>query len=253
MANVSERGRPDRALGVFETLLVLDGAPVELDAHLARLRASVRELFGADQPARLDELVRERSATLGAGAGRLRLTVAPGAGGLLDADAVVERVDEAQLFPSWERAVTLRPLTIAGGLGAHKWVDRSAFASGADASLALVLDEDGEVLEAERANVFVVEDDVLLTPRADGRILPGVARARVLGAARTLDLELCVQPVGIERLLAAGEAFLTGSVRGVEPVRAVGDVSLRAPGEVARAIADELRRSWTAARTALAT
>jgi len=255
MAIVSERARPDRALGVFETLLVLDGSPVDLDAHLARLRASVRTLYGARRHAQLGELVRERCSALGHAAGRLRLTVAPGAGDSLLVDTAIESIDESQVFPSWQNAAALRPLTIAGGLGAHKWVDRSALApSGADgdARVALVLDEDGEVLEAARANVFVVDDDVLLTPRADGRILPGIARARVLGAVRSLGLELRVQPVGFERLLSAGQAFLTGSVRGVEPVRAVGDVALQPPGEVARAIADELRRDWTGAHAALA-
>jgi para-aminobenzoate synthetase/4-amino-4-deoxychorismate lyase len=37
---------PDPALGVFDTLLVRDGVPVDLEAHLDRLADSVRELYG---------------------------------------------------------------------------------------------------------------------------------------------------------------------------------------------------------------
>ena len=37
---------PDPALGVFETLLVRDGTAQALDAHLARLAASVADLYG---------------------------------------------------------------------------------------------------------------------------------------------------------------------------------------------------------------
>ncbi len=36
---------PDPRKGVFETLLVLDGRPVEWDAHMARLRASLSALY----------------------------------------------------------------------------------------------------------------------------------------------------------------------------------------------------------------
>jgi para-aminobenzoate synthetase/4-amino-4-deoxychorismate lyase len=246
---VAEHLPPDRASGVFETLLVVDGAPVELDAHLARLRASVRALFGVEPPGEIVWRALEASAALALG--RLRLTVAPTSGGAPSAlvvDAAARPVDSAQLFPSWERAVALDPLTIAGGLGAHKWVDRRRLATAAARAtsdrLPLVLDEGEEVLEVSRANVFAVEDGVLLTPAADGRILPGVARARAIDAARALGVELREEPFALRRLLAAGEAFVTGSVRGLEPVQSVGDATLAAPGEEARAVAAELRRRW---------
>jgi para-aminobenzoate synthetase/4-amino-4-deoxychorismate lyase len=246
---VAEHLPPDRASGVFETLLVEDGAPVELDAHLARLRGSVRALFGVEPPGEVVRRALEASAALPLG--RLRLTVAPAPGDAPDAlvvDAVTCPVDAAQLFPSWERAVALGPLTIAGGLGAHKWVDRRRLATAAARAtsdrLPLVLDEGEEVLEVSRANVFTVEDGVLLTPAADGRILPGVARARAIDVAGALGIELREEPFDLTRLLAAGEAFVTGSVRGVEPVRSVGDAALAGPGEEARAVAAELRRRW---------
>lgn len=246
---MAEHEAPDRASGVFETLLVVDGAPVELDAHLARLRASARVLFGAEPPVDIARRALEVSAALALG--RLRLTVAPSAGAgasPLVADVVAHPVDPEQLFPPWEHGVALDPLTIAGGLGEHKWVDRRRLATAVVATandrLPLVLDEGEEVLEASRANVFAVEDGVLLTPAADGRILPGVARARAIDAARALGLELREESFDLRRLLAAGEAFVTGSVRGVEPVRAVGDAPLAAPGEEAHAIAAELRRRW---------
>jgi len=249
---VAEHLPPDRASGVFETLLVVDGAPVELDAHLARLCASVRALFGVEPPGEIVGRALEASAALPLG--RLRLTVAPassGAPGALVVDAATCPIDATQLFPPWERAVALDPLTIAGGLGAHKWVDRRRLATAAARAtgdrLPLVLDEGDEVLEASRANVFSVEDGVLLTPATDGRILPGVARARAIDVAGTLGIELREEPFDLTRLLAAGEAFVTGSVRGVEPVRSIGDAELAAPGDEARAVAAELRGRWIGA------
>jgi para-aminobenzoate synthetase / 4-amino-4-deoxychorismate lyase len=253
IACVARHEAPDRASGVFETLLVLDGAPVELDAHLARLRASVRSLFGAEPPGDIARRALEASTALALG--RLRLTVAPAAGGApsaLVAGVAAHPVDSAQLFPPWERAVALDPLTIAGGLGAHKWVDRRRLATAAPGAgsdrLPLVLDEGEEVLEVSRANVFVVEDGALLTPAADGRILPGVGRARAIDIAHALGVALREEPFDLSRMLAAGEAFVTGSVRGVEPVRTVGDAVLAAPGEEARAVAAALRRRWIEVR-----
>jgi para-aminobenzoate synthetase/4-amino-4-deoxychorismate lyase len=234
---------------VFETLLVLDGAPIEIDAHLERISRSVEDLFGADLPPGARRLALERAAPYALG--RLRLTVAPrlpSAG--LGVDAVAAAVDPEDLFPSWQRAAALCPLVIPGGLGAHKWADRAILArreSGRPQdSLALVLDDGGEVLEASRANVFAVEGDAIVTPPADGRILPGVARARAIETARSLGIEVNLQTLTLARLIAAGEAFLTGSVRGLEPVRSVDGVALTAPGETAAEIAAQLKRRWIA-------
>jgi para-aminobenzoate synthetase/4-amino-4-deoxychorismate lyase len=246
MTVVSHRLWPDRAIGVLETLLIVDGSPIELEAHLERLHWSVRDLFGADLPAGTRELVLERASPLALG--RLRLTIAPGPRGELGAGTVTAAVDPEDVFPAWERAIVLRPFVIHGGLGAHKWADRTGLARAesreSDGFLPLVLDGGGEVLEASRANIFAVEEGTLLTPAADGRILPGVARARAIEAARTLGIDLREETLGIERLIAAGEAFLTGSVRGVEPVRSVGEVELGETGETVAEIAAEMKQAW---------
>lgn len=243
---VSDLLWPDRAIGVFETLLVLDGSPIELEAHLERLSWSVRDLFGSELPAGTRELLLDGASPLTLG--RLRLTVAPGPGGVLSADTVTASVDPEDLFPGWERAVVLRPFVIHGGLGAHKWADRDGLAwtesTESDGSLPLVLDAGGEVLEASRANVFAVEGEALITPAADGRILPGVARGRAIEAARSLGIELREEALTVERLIAAGEAFLTGSVRGVEPVRSVGEAELQAPGQAVSELAAQMKRIW---------
>lgn len=228
-------------------MLVLDGSPVELDPHLKRLSSSLRELFGDGLPPRTRELVRERASSLPVG--RLRLTIAPRDDGSLGAAAVTAKVDPDELFPSWERAISLRPFVIPGGLGEHKWADRDRLAwteaGEAKGGLPLVLDSDGEVLEASRANVFAIEDGVLVTPAADGRILPGVTRARAIETAGSLGIEVREERLDVQRLLAAGEAFLTGSVRGIEPVRSLGDTELAPPGDPLDELAAEIRRGWS--------
>jgi branched-subunit amino acid aminotransferase/4-amino-4-deoxychorismate lyase len=237
---------PDRAQGLFETLLIAGGEPVELDAHLERLAASLDELFGTALPSRLEERAHERAA--GLELGRMRITVTPDRA----AELVTEPVDPGDFFPGPERGAELRSLRCDGGLGAHKWADRSALGETRGRTVALLLDRGEEVLEATRANVFAVFDQSLATPRADGRILPGLARAGAIAAAAAAGIEVAERPLTRAELFDADEAFLTGSVRGVEPAAALDGVPLPPPGELSRRVADGLRRHWLAGPAASA-
>ena len=232
------RSHPDPALGVFETMLVRDGRPLELGAHLARLGASVAQLYGVPELPGVEELVTDHA--LGLHLGRLRVTAKPNRGGQILTDVRRAAVEDALVFPAFNRAVLLRPLTVEGGLGPHKWADRRILEAAEDGeSVPLVIDSDGSVLEASRANVFVVEGDAISTPEADGRILPGVTRRRVLELMPVRE-----QPIAFDRLLAADEVVLTGSVRGVEPVRACEGARAWPVGTVTELAAGELRRLW---------
>jgi para-aminobenzoate synthetase/4-amino-4-deoxychorismate lyase len=238
-ADLRRPRRPNPDMGVFETLLVIDGRPIELDAHLARLEASLAELFPGEEPPSLD------GASVSGGLGALRITVAPGDDGTLGASI------EWREAPS-PGEVSLHSLTLAGGLGTHKWADRSlldeAQAKLPDEALPLIIDEDGSVLEVSRANLFAVRRGILTTPVADGRILPGITRMRVLEIAAAAELEAQEAELRHDDLLAADEVFLTGSVRGIEPVGAIDGTRLEARSEVGRRIAADLRRSWMAKR-----
>jgi para-aminobenzoate synthetase/4-amino-4-deoxychorismate lyase len=250
--------RADPALGVFETLLVVAGRPIELDAHLARLAASLEELYGIELPAGTGSLVGERAA--GLKLGRVRLTARPGRPGL-QCEATAAAVDPRILFPGRGRGAELRGLPLPGGLGGHKWADRSALPplgdpdagsvrAGADhsgATMPLLLDGGEEVLEAGWANVFAVHREILTTPPADGRILPGVTRAIAIEIAREEGIETVERPLHRRDLLAAEEVFLTSSVRGVMPACALDGVPLAAGDAVSRRVADGLRRRWSAA------
>jgi para-aminobenzoate synthetase/4-amino-4-deoxychorismate lyase len=245
-AAVAAGPRPEPALGVFETLLVADGRPRELDAHLARLDASLGVLFGAQCPHGARALVLDRAS--GAELARLRLTVAPADdGGPLAADVVVARVDAALVMPDWDRSVELAPLVVRGGIGAHKWADPRHHA-GAEADVAprvpLLLDGDGAVLEASRGNLFAVRDGALVTPPADGRILPGVTRDRVLRLAERLGLPAREEAIALDAMLEATEVFLTGAVRGIEPVRGCGAAVVASDERITPALSRELDLLW---------
>jgi amino-transferase class IV len=226
---------------VFETLLVTAGRPIELGAHLERLRGSVRALFDRELPPGARGSVREEAA--GWPLARLRLSVSPSAGRLV-CETASEPVDPGLLFPDRAHGVALRTLLAEGGLGGHKWVDRSPLLAGANGAVPLLTEADGEALEAGWANLFAARDGALFTPPTDGRILPGVTRAAAIAIARGLGIDVEERHLGRHDLLAADEVFLTGSIRGLVPVRALDGIELAGRDQISRAVADGLRRRW---------
>jgi len=232
---------PRPAAGVFSSLLVTDGTTRSLADHLARLASSVRDLYGKDLPAGLEADLAARLAA--APTGRLRITVRPVGGPL---QATVEIVP-LQPAPVLAPAITLRPVTVAGGIGGRKWRDRRLLAAltaqtGATADQQLLItDETGEILETDKANVFAVIDGVLLTPPADGRLLPGTTRAAVIRAAHAHRVKVGRKPLTLGELASATEVFVTNAVVGALPVTAVdGCPANWPPGRVTATLAAAL-------------
>jgi para-aminobenzoate synthetase/4-amino-4-deoxychorismate lyase len=237
---------PDPSIGVFETMLVVDGTPIELDRHLERLAASVEQLYRAGLPDGAAEVV--QASARGVELGRLRLDARPDAAEVaLEARAVA--IDAAILLPPWERGAELATAEVVDWHGAHKWADRAlldALDKAAAPATALLVDANGAVLETTRANLFAVRPDgSVVTPPADGRVLPGVTRSLAIEIARAAGVEVVEAEIKRADLEAASEIFTTGSVRGVEPVRSIDEQTIGGsePG-VAATIAAALRERW---------
>lgn len=234
---------PDPGHGLFETLLVAEGRPVELDAHLNRLAGSVKEVFGAALPPTLREDA-ERAAA-GTELGKMRIDLAPGPNGTLEAAIAVTAIEPGATFPPEGDA--RRSVVAPGWSGAHKWADRT-WLEGVEAEfgadLPLIVDADGHALEAGRANLFIVHDGALATPPADSRILPGTTRAATIALAAELGIEVAERPLTLHDLRTADEVFLTSSVRGLRPVHSLDGERLERTGDLAERLASELRRRW---------
>jgi para-aminobenzoate synthetase/4-amino-4-deoxychorismate lyase len=108
----------------------------------------------------------------------------------------------------------LRPVVLPGGLGPHKWRDRTLLeAHEADdpATIPLLLDADGFVLEASRASIVVrAADGALYTPPDDGRILPGVTARRCEARPR---------PLTLDDLAGATTVYVASALRGLQCAR----------------------------------
>ncbi len=248
----------------FETLRAFGGSVFRLGRHLDRLEAGLRAM-GVEPPPR-EALEAAIAGTLEANAlpeARVRLTVSAGAGGarpglepggaplvLVTAQPAPEAVAPARALVA--RVTADRPLPFAktanylGPLLALEEARRAGL------DQALLLDRDGEVVEASTANVFAVlagEDGegVLVTPPLEAGALPGVTREAVLECARGLGLEIAERRLPLAELLAAREALLTNSIVGVQPLAELRDGEhgreFEAPGPVTRALAEAYREA----------
>lgn len=234
--------------GAFETLRSRDGSIFRLHAHLERLHAALAKLripVPSDLEARLVE------AAAGSGERALRLTVTrgPAAHGLLprgDANPTVV-ITTGPIPPP---PVSLTAIIASGRkneraagaglklLGYAEAVLALLEAQDAGADEALFLDMEGHLSEATASNLFLVRGGRVSTPPAGCGVLPGVTRASVIEVSGAKE-EVLVP----DDLVAADEAFLTSTLRGVVPLLAVDGAPIGdgTPGPVTLRLRRELQ------------
>ena len=80
--------------------------------------------------------------------------------------------------------------------------------------------KEGDIIEASSSNIFIVKDNVLVTPDCNTGCLPGIMRQQIINIAQTRDFPLLLKEIKPESLLNADEVFLTNAVKGISWVLA---------------------------------
>jgi branched-chain amino acid aminotransferase len=209
--------------GLFETIAVMGGAPLRLDAHFRRLREGAG-LLGLEVPV-ADQTLADgvaavaRENGLADAAVRLTLTAGPGPRGLLrpqpgrptlmltaaplpaplpPARVIVATVTRRNEHSPLSRVKSLNYLD---GVLARE----EARARGADD--AILLNTAGFVAEATAANLFALLDGELVTPPISDGVLPGVRRAEIIAERGAVERRLTMA-----ELARAEEIFLTSAL-----------------------------------------
>jgi len=231
-----------RGDGVFETLLVVDGRPRKLDAHLNRLTRSAAML---DLPAP-DRAAWERCVAAACGAWdrpgemALKLVITRGVGGVGTGFALGTAVPEVALrhrrdgvavltldrgYPAGlaERAPWLligaKTLSYAANMAAVRYAN----ANGADD--AVYVSSDGWVLEGPTASVVVANGRGLRTPPVSVGLLPGTTQQQLFRAAEDAGWVTKSEPLRVSDLHAADGVWLVSSVRGLTAVHTIDGVA----------------------------
>jgi branched-subunit amino acid aminotransferase/4-amino-4-deoxychorismate lyase len=278
--SVSDAGL-QQAVGLFETVQVVDGQPVRLAEHLQRMAGSAGVLgLAADmQTGPLGEAVRavidqDELRELAAGGAKLRVRLTVTAGVLEAREGGPPRVRQTVVAQA-QPAVQLEPryyeqgvMAVVHGpaanpfdeLAGHKTLDYWARlrslrrAASAGAAEAIWLQVTNHLAGGSISNLLLVKDGAVLTPIARGEeadgalpapVVPGLTRAAALRAAAEAGLEVQRRMLNIDDLLGADEAMLTNGDWGVLPLTKVEKhaVGDGQPGPVTRRLMEAVGRS----------
>ena len=103
---------------------------------------------------------------------------------------------------------------------------------------AIMLNTNGMVVEASAENIFIVKDNILITPPVSSGALNGITRDSILTLARDKEIACQIRDISRDELYLADEVFLTGTAAEVRSVveidnRIIGDGK---KGEIAQRI-----------------
>jgi 4-amino-4-deoxychorismate lyase len=182
-----------------------------LDLHVARLDRSASALgFRFDRHALRNELQAATFALMETA--RVRALLGP------DGEMAIEVREKL----SWPRAIV--PVSIQKRAAPshdvrvnHKTTDRSIYADALKAggtAEVLLVDAEGYLTEGTYSNLFVAQDDKLLTPPLSRGLLPGVLRQSLLDRGEAIEADL--KPCDLE-----GDFFIGNASRGMVAARLV--------------------------------
>jgi branched-chain amino acid aminotransferase len=226
--------------GVFEGIRAYDGRVFRLSQHLDRLYDSARAI-ALKIPMTKKEIEQGVIETLRANSiksGYVRLVVTRGEGDLgldpryCEKPSVFIIADKIELYPEELYKKGLELVTVATKRNIPEAIDPrikslnylNNILAKIEAGLqnmpeAVMLNKDGYVAECTGDNIFIVKDNVLITPPFYVGVLAGITRQTVIELARE-KLEILVKEEVFTRfhLYNADECFLTGTAAEVIPV-----------------------------------
>jgi aminodeoxychorismate lyase len=230
--------------GLFETMKMMKGRIIHAEQHFNRLFAGMQTLqFQVPKiftPDFLLKQINELAMQNGhAKLGRIRLTIFRGDGGLYD----TVNHSPNYLLQTWELNAANNELNENGLVidfyeGTRKYADALAnvksnnylpyllaamHAKQNNLNDCLLLNHEGHVCDATIANVFVVKDGEIITPKLSDGCVAGVMRDALLHGFDKAGFKMNEKSLTKEDVLTADECFLTNSIYGVRWVKMLGD------------------------------
>ena len=115
-----------------------------------------------------------------------------------------------------------------------------AIDNGADE--AIMMDKYGFISEGSGENIFLVKNNIVLTPTTD-HCLNGITRQSVIQIAKDLDMEVIEKNIKFEDLVNADEAFFTGTAVEITPVTSLNGEPINngKRGEITKQLQDKFQ------------
>lgn len=230
----------DRAVafgaGVFETIAAYDGTPFAFEKHIARLCAGM-EYFGIDLELPVDleqqlrELIEKNQLTKECPA-RVRLTVTAGPVSgtpcwILEATSAPQHASVAALITGPFVRNDQSPLSAFKTINYGDNHAAMQAAKRAGATEALFSNTHGNLCEGTWSNFFFLHEGIWKTPPLSSGCLPGTTRDTVLKLAKESGIKIEEADLPLTRVTEIESAFLTSTMRGIQPVLKIDGHNLR--------------------------
>jgi 4-amino-4-deoxychorismate lyase len=222
--------------GLFETLEVVNGKPLFLEQHLARLQVGCKTLL---IPAPNIQLLTAEALQCAASAAHavLKLILSRGSGGRgyrLPAEVSPTRLFTLHPYPDYPAEFQYQGVVLC--FCQHRLPENPLLAgikhlNRLDQILAraewredgiqegLMLDNRGFVIEGTMSNLFLVSKGILYTPDISRCGVAGIARELVMELARQQGIPVQIADMNMLAVIEADELFICNSVLGIWPVR----------------------------------
>jgi branched-chain amino acid aminotransferase len=249
--------------GVFESIRIMHGRPINLENHISRMLEGARRLkmrppsyFNVDFFAsKIEELVFKAGIVAG---GRCRISLDRSIGGnympeVNEVEFFIElyplethqfelnaKGKEVDIFMDLKKDKThLSNFKTKNGL-IYIMAAITAKEKGLDDYL--ITNYSGGILESTNSNLFVVSNGVLYTPGLEEGCLAGTMRMQIINLALENNIKVYECNILPQNLLVADEIFLTNAIHGIQWVS--GYRTKRYFNTTARKLVDLLNHKW---------
>lgn len=222
--------------GVFETIRIMNGRAINLDNHIKRILESARKIMMRPPSffdlsffeSRINVILSKSEMKEG---GKCRISFDRANGGTYRPESnEVEFLIE--VYPLSETEFVLNPRGIEIDLFMEHQKPKTSLSNFKTkngliyvlASIAakekglddmLISNNEGGILESTSANLFVVSNGVLYTPRLEDGCLAGTMRMQIINLAIKNGIKVYECSVMPQNLLVADEIFLTNAIKGI--------------------------------------
>lgn len=225
--------------GVFRTLKVVAGKPLNWLQHYSRLAADCDALGISCPSASL--LLDESTQLLAGNDGVLKIVITRGEserGYAIATSASPTRVlvranlpvypqvnyDEGVRLHLCELRLSHQP-KLAGVKHLNRLENVLARSEWSDSAIAdgLLLDMAGDVIECTMSNIFARFGEKLITPDLSQCGVAGLTRQRIIDSVPQLGMDVFIEKISLEQLMQADELVICNSLYGVWQVRSIGE------------------------------
>ncbi len=220
----------EHGTSLYEVLRVMQGIPLFLEQHLARLKHTA-QLTGLALPlddAGIQQRLHDLMVSNKVDAGNVKLVINyPSPGGTADLYAyfVEHSYPSASDYQNGIKTVLVQverpnPNAKVDRADYRRTVDGAIRESGAYE--ALLVDRQGNVSEGGRSNLFMLKGDIIYTAPGD-KVLKGITRQMVFAACRNRGYQVVEKEISLQEMLNMEAIFISGTSPKVLPVSQVDD------------------------------